>query len=636
MTTYKEIFGKQIKQVSSDPTSSEVEGQIWFNTTAGAFKTVLAVAAWSSGGNLNTARHNGAVSGTKTAGLYAGGKVYPNSFQNASEEYNGTSWTEGDNLGTARSNVVGAGTQTAGLAAGGTNGAPGSSGVQTATEEYGGTSWTAGGALSTARMNSSGAGLQTAAFLAGGIGSPNSLVTTVENYNGSSWTSGTAMPGERSNSGSAGTQTAGLVFGGYVPPSYAFATSTIEYDGEGWTAGGNLSVARQSLGGFGAQTNAIAFGGTTPPNNNSGATEGYDGTSWSTKPALATSRTGFSPSGSYNSGTDGFAAGGSQAGNPMNAQTEEFSMTIFSPIAATWASGANYPTGTNQLGGSGTQTAGLGFGGNTTGGNPNGSNVTAEYNGSSWTSGGNLATARNTGSRSGLGTQTATMCINFRNDGTATPSFPIPPSNNNYRAQTEVEEYNGSSWTAGTATPDGEVEAGTCGTISAALRFGGNPGNPPGGPASNGTLYWNDSSWTSLNNMSSGRYGLAPAFQGTYNAALAFGGQTPAPANVTSTEEFDGTNWTAGGSLNTAVFRGSGSGTQTAALSFGGSPNVTATEGYDGTAWSTRPSLANGRSFGGGAGSNTAALYIAGDEGVHVEEFTGEIPVLDYKTLTSS
>jgi hypothetical protein len=228
------------------------------------------------------------------------------------------------------------------------------------------------------------------------------------------------------------------------------------------------------------------------------------------------------------------------------------------------------------------------------------------------------------------------MCINFRNDGTATPSFPIPPANNNYRALTEVEEYNGSSWTAGTATPDGEVEAGTCGTISAALRFGGNPGNPPGGPASNGTLYWNDSSWTSLNNMSSGRYGLAPAFQGTYNAALAFGGQTPAPANVTSTEEFDGTNWTAGGSLNTAVFRGSGSGTQTAALSFGGSPNITATEGYDGTAWSTRPSLANGRSFGGGAGSNTAALYIAGDEGIHVEEFTGEIPVLDYKTLTSS
>ena len=121
---------------------------------------------------------------------------------------------------------------------------------------------------------------------------------------------------------------------------------------------------------------------------------------------------------------------------------------------------------------------------------------------------------------------------------------------------------------------------------------------------------------------------------GTQTAAVFSVGRTP---SVTSnTYEFDGTNWTAGGNLNTAVFRGSGSGTQTSALSFGGSPNVTGTEAYDGTAWSTRPSLANGRSFGGGAGSGTAALYIAGDEGVHVEEFTGETSVVNVKTLTQS
>ena len=314
----------QIQGGGSTPSTSSSTTSQEFN-----FSIYSPVAAtWSSGGSLNTARENGAVSGSKTAGLYAGGKVYPNSFQNASEEYNGTSWAEGNNLGTARSNIGGAGTQTAGLAAGGTNGAPGSSGVQTATEEYGGTSWTAGGALSTARMNTSTAGLQTAAFMAGGINSSNNLVTTVEHYNGSSWTSGTAMPGERSNSAAAGTQTAGLAFGGYVPPSYAFANTTIEYDGEGWTAGGNLSVARYGLGGFGSQTNAVAFAGTTPPNSNSNSTELYNGTSWSTAPNLATSRTGFSPSGSYNSGTDGFAAGGSQAGNPMNAQTEEWSPEV--------------------------------------------------------------------------------------------------------------------------------------------------------------------------------------------------------------------------------------------------------------------------------------------------------------------
>ena len=50
---------------------------------------------------------------------------------------------------------------------------------------------------------------------------------------------------------------------------------------------------------------------------------------------MATSRTGFAPSGSYNSGTDGFAAGGSQAGNPMNAQTEEWSAETATATAST-------------------------------------------------------------------------------------------------------------------------------------------------------------------------------------------------------------------------------------------------------------------------------------------------------------
>ena len=104
---------------------------------------------------------------------------------------------------------------------------------------------------------------------------------------------------------------------------------------EGWTAGGNLATARESLGGFGSQTNAIAFGGTSPPNNNETTTENYDGTSWASTSSMATGRTGFSPSGSYNSGTDGFAAGGSQQGNPMNAQTEEWSAKTETATAKT-------------------------------------------------------------------------------------------------------------------------------------------------------------------------------------------------------------------------------------------------------------------------------------------------------------
>ena len=47
MTTYKEIFGKYVRNFSSDPTA-DIEGQIWYNTTSGTFKTQLSVLdAWS-------------------------------------------------------------------------------------------------------------------------------------------------------------------------------------------------------------------------------------------------------------------------------------------------------------------------------------------------------------------------------------------------------------------------------------------------------------------------------------------------------------------------------------------------------------------------------------------------------------
>ena len=53
MTTYKEISGKQVKNYSSDP-ANDAEGQVWYNSTSGTFKSVLSVGAWSAGGNLIT------------------------------------------------------------------------------------------------------------------------------------------------------------------------------------------------------------------------------------------------------------------------------------------------------------------------------------------------------------------------------------------------------------------------------------------------------------------------------------------------------------------------------------------------------------------------------------------------------
>ena len=78
MTTYKELFGKYVQNYSSDPTSTDAEGQIWYNSTSGTFKTALGLyGAWSAGGNLNTGRIRLGSAGTQTAGLGFGGDSPP-------------------------------------------------------------------------------------------------------------------------------------------------------------------------------------------------------------------------------------------------------------------------------------------------------------------------------------------------------------------------------------------------------------------------------------------------------------------------------------------------------------------------------------------------------------------------------
>ena len=118
MTTYKEIFGKYVKNYSSDPTS-DAEGQIWYNTTSGTFKSVLSSAAWSSGSPLITARNSIRGAGTQTSALGFGGTTTIPNPQTASlstEEYNGSGWASSGNLNTTRVFGGGTGTQTAGLA----------------------------------------------------------------------------------------------------------------------------------------------------------------------------------------------------------------------------------------------------------------------------------------------------------------------------------------------------------------------------------------------------------------------------------------------------------------------------------------------------------------------------------------
>jgi hypothetical protein len=235
MAEYKGIKGFKVQYLDQDP--------------------VPAVAGWTSGGNLNTARYSGAGAGTQTAGLAFGGEAPPVTSQ--TEEYNGTSWSIGGALPAGVYGVAGCGTQTAGLKIGGADG-PGA--PLNTCFEYDGSTWSPGGSLVTARSNLSGLGTQTAGLAASGNpGSAPYLSTATEEYDGSTWTAGGALPvAKNTATGGAGTQTAGLIFGGVLPGATA---TTEEYDGSTWTAGGNLNLARYGTSRAGIQTAALAVAG---------------------------------------------------------------------------------------------------------------------------------------------------------------------------------------------------------------------------------------------------------------------------------------------------------------------------------------------------------------------------------------
>jgi hypothetical protein len=283
------------------------------------------VAAWTSGGNLGTARSYimPAMQSTQTAGLVAGGE---NPLKTNVEEYNGSAWSEQNDIPTGIASGAGAGTQTSGIVFGGNIGAT----VVNNSFEYDGTNWTAGGSLNTARQTMGGFGSQTACISAGGddiTGTPR-YVAVCESYNGTAWTNTTSLPNTRQlGLGNAGTSTAGLVFGGF--DGTARITTTSEWNGSTWTnVPATISAAKNAHAGSGTQTAALLYGGFLPPATN--VCQGYDGTNWSTRPNMSTAR--YALGGSGPSGL-ALAIGGS-TGTDSSA-TEEF--TGDSPISPTGA-----------------------------------------------------------------------------------------------------------------------------------------------------------------------------------------------------------------------------------------------------------------------------------------------------------
>ena len=288
MATYKEIFGKPIKFLSSDP-ANEGEGQIWFNSTSNVFKTVLNSGAWSSSSPVNTIRGQTAGTGTQTACLLMGGSAppYPTP-SSAVEEYNGSGWRTETSIPTTTQQGGGAGTITAALFAGGFN-TPPPPGFNTS-YEFDGSTWTASpGNMNTGRTQLGSGGTQAAAVIYGGSewGSPGGTPAT-ETYDGSTWTTSGAMTTARYGmmGSNVGTQTASLAIGGGP-----YTTNVEEFNGSSWSLQSNIPTASDAQTRYGTTTAAVAAGGGPRPAIGTKVFQG-DGTTWTATPDMASPRAG--------------------------------------------------------------------------------------------------------------------------------------------------------------------------------------------------------------------------------------------------------------------------------------------------------------------------------------------------------
>jgi hypothetical protein len=170
-----------------------------------------------------------------------------------------------------------------------------------------------------------------------------------------------------------------------------------------------------------------------------------------------------------------------------------------------------------MIGGMGTQTAGLQAGGYNTAA----LNTSNEFDGTTWTAGGNISTARSDGGAAGL--QTSGLIFGGQTAGD-------PP----YVAA--LESYNGSTWTNTPSLNTARFGQGA-GTQNAALMISGYLN---GGPTTTATEKYNGSSWTTVNSVNTGRYGASTFGSGT--VAVIAGGQ--GPNGRTNTETWNGTSWT--------------------------------------------------------------------------------------------
>jgi len=269
------------------------------------------------------------------------------------------------------------------------------------------------------------------------------------------WSVGGTLAGGRYAPGQWGTQTASMITGGGYP---GIVSTTEEYNGSSWSSSPAL-IANRTFNFIAVGTTAsamVAAGNVGPPSNATmNSTETWNNVAWSTSPATTTvSVSGVSCAGLKPSAL-GFGGGPS---------TQSMAWDDTSWAATNSMSG----TGTREQSGAGTKTAAISFGGKV---DPPFLNKIEIWNDVCWsTSSGTLLAARY--GAAAFGTTTSAVISGGYN--------PIMDT---------TEVWNGTSMSAGTSYPAPVATAPGCGTSALGLVAGGQ--GPPGYNA-NITNAWSD------------------------------------------------------------------------------------------------------------------------------------------------
>ncbi len=217
---------------------------------------------------------------------------------------------------------------------------------------------------------------------------------------------------------------------------------------------------------------------------------------------------------------------------------------------------------------------------------------------------------------------------------------PVSPSEGQLWYNTTIGILKGylltsAAWASGGTLPGAKGGASGGGVQTAAWMAGGEriPNSPNSGglPTQTSTFEYDGSTWAAGGTMGTARTVSEGAGSQT-SAYIAGGRTTNNPFTYTgNTEEYDGSTWTAGGSIGSAAYYGlrSGIGTQTAGLIASGiligNPGYqTTAKEYDGTSWTAANPVNTAGGRIGGAGIQTSGIIFGGTSRTTAsEEYNG-------------